>query len=138
MDLVEVDCVDREATSAIFDFLPDRIGTFLTSYGLEVALHSIHAHGNAINERERLRVLREHRGKFPRERHVPTQQEPSCGLAVVLPVGRRIEVHPDFDTSTFERLVGILGGRKPCLDSAQPHGSIWLRESLTCAIMRRP
>jgi hypothetical protein len=59
VDLVEVDCVDREATtSAIFDFLPDRIGTFLTSYGLEVALHSIHAHGDAINERERLRVLR--------------------------------------------------------------------------------
>jgi hypothetical protein len=63
VDLVEVDCVDREATSAIFDFLPDRIGTFLTSYGLEVALHSIHAHGNAINERERPRVFREHRGK---------------------------------------------------------------------------
>lgn len=38
----------------------------------------------------------------------PTQQEPSCGLALVLPGGRRIEVHPDFDTSTFERLVGIL------------------------------
>ena len=38
----------------------------------------------------------------------PTQHEPSCGLAVVLPGGRRIEVHPDFDTSTFERLVGIL------------------------------
>jgi len=38
----------------------------------------------------------------------PTQQEPSCGLAVVLPGGRRIEVHPDFDTSTFERVVGIL------------------------------
>jgi hypothetical protein len=36
------------------------------------------------------------------------QQEPSCGLAVVLPSGRRIEVHPDFDMSTFERLVGIL------------------------------
>jgi hypothetical protein len=65
VDLVEVDCVDREATSAIFDFLLDRIGTFLTSYGLEVALHSIHAHGNAINERERLRVLREQRGKVP-------------------------------------------------------------------------
>ena len=63
MHLVEVDCVDREATSAIFDFLPDRIGTFLTSYGLEVALHSIQAHGDAINERERLRVLRGHRGK---------------------------------------------------------------------------
>jgi hypothetical protein len=38
----------------------------------------------------------------------PTQREPSCGLAVVLPGGRRIEVHPDFDPSTFERLVGIL------------------------------
>ena len=41
-------------------------------------------------------------------RKSPKQQEPSCGLAVVLPGGRRIEVHPDFDTSTFERLVGIL------------------------------
>ena len=38
----------------------------------------------------------------------PTQQEPSRGLAVVLPGGRRIEVHPDFDTSTLERLLGIL------------------------------
>ena len=38
----------------------------------------------------------------------PMQHEPTCGLAVVLPGGRRIEVHPDFDTSTFERLVGIL------------------------------
>jgi hypothetical protein len=38
----------------------------------------------------------------------PKQHEPSCGLAVVLPGGRRIEVHPDFDTSTLERLVGIL------------------------------
>src|SRR5713226_3917780 len=27
-----------------------------------------------------------------------TQHESSCGLAVVLPGGRRIEVHPDFDT----------------------------------------
>jgi len=41
-------------------------------------------------------------------RKSPTQDKPSCGLAVVLPGGRRIEVHPDFDTSTFERLVGIL------------------------------
>ena len=41
-------------------------------------------------------------------RKSPTQQEPSCGLAVVLPGGRRIEVHPDFDTNTFERLVSIL------------------------------
>src|SRR5271165_6651524 len=39
---------------------------------------------------------------------LPKQREPSCGLAVVLSGGRRIEVHPDFDTGTFERLVGIL------------------------------
>ena len=36
------------------------------------------------------------------------QHEPSCGLAVVLSGGRRIEVHPDFDTDTFERPMGIL------------------------------
>jgi len=41
-------------------------------------------------------------------RKSPTQQEPSCGLALVLPGGRRIEVHPDFDTNTFERLVSVL------------------------------
>jgi len=38
----------------------------------------------------------------------PTQQEPSCGLAVMLPGGRRIEVHPDFDKNTLERLVSAL------------------------------
>ena len=38
----------------------------------------------------------------------PKRHEPSCGLAVVLPGARRIEVHPDFDTRTLERLVGIL------------------------------
>jgi hypothetical protein len=38
----------------------------------------------------------------------PMQYRASCGLAVVLPNGHRIEVHPDFHTSTFERLVGIL------------------------------
>ena len=41
-------------------------------------------------------------------RKSPTQHEPSCGLAVVLSGGRRIEVHPDFDTNTFERLVSAL------------------------------
>ena len=51
----------------------------------------------------------------------------------VLPGGRRIEVHADFDTSTFERLVGILERRKPCLDWAQLHGPIWPRGSPTCA-----
>jgi hypothetical protein len=41
-------------------------------------------------------------------RESPTQHEPSCGLAVVLPSGRRIEVHPEFDTDTFERLVNLM------------------------------
>ena len=36
------------------------------------------------------------------------QREPNCGLAVVLSGGRRIEVYPDFDTKTFERLVSAL------------------------------
>jgi hypothetical protein len=36
------------------------------------------------------------------------EHESSCGLAVVLPGERRIEVHPDFDTDTFERLVSVL------------------------------
>jgi hypothetical protein len=38
----------------------------------------------------------------------PTQLEASCGLVVVLPGGLRIEVHPDFDTNTFERLLSAL------------------------------
>jgi hypothetical protein len=38
----------------------------------------------------------------------PTQQKPSCGVAVVLAGGCRIEVHPDFDANTFERLVSLL------------------------------
>jgi hypothetical protein len=37
-----------------------------------------------------------------------TQHGLSCGLAVALSGGRRIEVHPDFDTNTFERLVSAL------------------------------
>ena len=41
-------------------------------------------------------------------RKSPKQQEPSCALAVLLPGGHRIEVHPDFDTNTFERLVSAL------------------------------
>lgn len=32
----------------------------------------------------------------------------SCGLAVVLSGGRRIEVQRDFDEHTFERLVSVL------------------------------
>ena len=39
----------------------------------------------------------------------PTQHEPRCGLTVVLSRGRRIEVYPDFDSNTFERLMSALG-----------------------------
>jgi len=41
-------------------------------------------------------------------RKSPTEHEPSCGLAVVLGGGRRIEVQRDFDTHTLERLVSVL------------------------------
>jgi hypothetical protein len=41
-------------------------------------------------------------------RKSPTQHESSCGLVVVLSGGRRIEVHPDFDTNTLARLVSAL------------------------------
>src|SRR5271166_5861630 len=41
-------------------------------------------------------------------RKSPTQHLTSCRLAVVLSGGRRIEVHPDFDANTFERLVSAL------------------------------
>ena len=41
-------------------------------------------------------------------RKSPKLQELTCGLAVVLPGGRRIEIHPDFDTNAFERLVSLL------------------------------
>ena len=41
-------------------------------------------------------------------RKSPKQHDATCGLAVVLPGGHRIEVHPDFDSNTFERLVSLL------------------------------
>ena len=41
-------------------------------------------------------------------RKLPSQREPSCGLAVVLSGGRQIDVHADFDTNTLARLVSAL------------------------------
>ena len=41
-------------------------------------------------------------------RERPAEQQASCGLAVVLSGGRRIEVQRDFDMPTFERLVSAL------------------------------
>ena len=35
-------------------------------------------------------------------------RQPACALSVVLSSGRRIEVGPDFESDTFERLVKIL------------------------------
>ncbi len=41
-------------------------------------------------------------------RKPPGEDQASCGLAVVLSGGRRIEVQCDFDVHTFERLVSVL------------------------------
>ena len=41
-------------------------------------------------------------------RKPPAEQQASCGLAVVLSGGHRIEVQRDFDVHTFERLVSVL------------------------------
>ena len=41
-------------------------------------------------------------------RKPPAEQPASCGLAVVLSGGRRIEVQRDFDVHTLERLVSVL------------------------------
>src|SRR5581483_29366 len=61
----------------------------------------------------------------------PKQQEPSCGLAVVLPGGRRIEVHPDFDTSTPYPASGkrqTIVGRNSCDDRGSAvHGLAFQR-----------
>jgi protein involved in polysaccharide export with SLBB domain len=41
-------------------------------------------------------------------RKPPAEHQSTCGLAVVLPGGRRIEVQREFDTHTFERLMSVL------------------------------
>jgi hypothetical protein len=41
-------------------------------------------------------------------RRAPAEQQASCGLAVMLSGGHRIEVQRDFDVPTFERLVNVL------------------------------
>jgi len=41
-------------------------------------------------------------------RKPPAEQQASCGLAVLLSGGRRIEVQRDFDVHTFERLMSVL------------------------------
>jgi hypothetical protein len=41
-------------------------------------------------------------------RKPPAEHRASCGLAVVLSGGRKIEVQHDFDVDSFERLVSAL------------------------------
>jgi hypothetical protein len=40
-------------------------------------------------------------------RKAPAEQQASCGVAVVLSGGHRIEVQRDFDVHTLERLVNV-------------------------------
>src|SRR5579859_1052163 len=42
----------------------------LFSHRLEIPLHAIDTNGNTVDQRERLRVLGEHRSKVSRKRHV--------------------------------------------------------------------
>src|SRR5438270_1400765 len=67
-------------------------------------------------------------------RKSPTLHEPSCGLAVVLPGGRRIEVHPDFDVNTFERLVGALDLAAGVTDMRKGFEGLYglVRDRLSC------
>ena len=41
-------------------------------------------------------------------RRPPAEEQSTCGLALVLPDGRRIEVQRDFDVHAFERLMSAL------------------------------
>jgi hypothetical protein len=41
-------------------------------------------------------------------RRPPAEEQSTCGLAVVLPDGRRIEVQRDFDVHTFSRLMSAM------------------------------
>jgi hypothetical protein len=86
-----------------------RRSEFCKSRGLSFS--TLHRHLKKLRWRRRRKPISSAGRLVPVElatKKSPTQQEPSCGLAVVLPGARRIEVHPDFDTSTFERLVAIL------------------------------
>ena len=66
-------------------------------------------------------------------RKSPKQHEPSCGLAVVLPDGRGSRCILILIRVRSNAWWASWSGRKPCLDWAQPHGSIWPPESPTCA-----
>jgi hypothetical protein len=86
-----------------------RRAEFCQSRGLSFS--TLHRHLKKLRWKRRRRSVSSAGQLVPVElaaRRSLTQHQPNCGLAVVLSGGRRIEVHPDFDTNTFERLVGIL------------------------------
>jgi hypothetical protein len=60
VDLAEVDCVDREATSASSTSCRIESVPFLHRMGSKLALHSIYSNRNAVDQRERLRMLGQH------------------------------------------------------------------------------
>jgi hypothetical protein len=64
---------------------------------------------------------------------IADEREPTCGLAVVLPGGRRIEVHLTLIRVRSNACWASWSGRKPCLDWVPLHGSIWPPGSPTCA-----
>src|ERR1700693_1536267 len=86
-----------------------RRSEFCQSRGLSFS--TLDRHLKKMHWKRRRKPISSAGGLVPVElaaRKSPKQHEPTCGLAVVLPGGRQIEVYPGFDTSTFERLVGIL------------------------------
>jgi len=88
-----------------------RRSEFCQSRGLSFSTLDRHLKKQRWKKRRRSRAASSAGRLVPVElaaRKPPMQHEPSCGLAVVLPGGRRIEVNPDFDTNTFERLVSAL------------------------------
>jgi hypothetical protein len=111
-----------------------RRSEFCQSRGLSFS--TLYRHRKKLRWKKRRKPISSGGGLVPVElaaRKSPTQHEPSCGLAVVLSGGRRIEVQRDFDAATFERVVSLLERAKPCLDWVRPHGSIWPPGSPTCA-----
>ena len=86
-----------------------RRSEFCHSRGL--SFNTLHRHLKKLRWKRRRKPISSAGRLVPVElaaKKSPTQQEPSCGLAVVLPGGCRIEVHPEFDANTLERLVSTL------------------------------
>ena len=108
---IAIDCADAEVEQLVAEFVSSgmRRSEFCQSRGLSFSTLDRHL--------KKRRWKRRRRPVSPTGRLLkvalaakksPTPGAATSGLAVVLPGGRRIEVHPDFDTNTFERLVNAL------------------------------